>query len=378
MTRFRNFSVSAMLFAVGISFALGAEAVPKKVVPKPKPVAVKLKVKPMAASAKLRRALTGKKRYSAAKVKKALRYTATGLPKLTLAKSRRGVLLERVDKAEPKPSTALVRAAARLDPKLKIYAQHIRAPFYTFERPPKFRLIPSATSHVARQTNIKNQGGRSTCVAQAAMAGIESWYKWKHATTKNLSEQHSFEIFMTKEGKKSCWNVGLQTWKAASYLTTSRVCASWPYSHSVPSCNVEVPTSCENSATHGHTSTQVLFSTEYGGTGGNVAENTNYLEGIVAGGNDIVFGIYVAGGDWGDGTLDTGTIDVELWANGTPAPAFGGHAMLMVGYNRPGNYFEFKNSWGADSGHTGYVRLSYEYIQTYAKYGYYIKGATTP
>ena len=48
--------------------------------------------------------------------------------------------------------------------------------------------------------------------------------------------------------------------------------------------------------------------------------------------------------------------------------------MLIVGYNRPGGYFIVKNSWGTSRGQNGYVYLSYDYIRTYAKYGYVING----
>ena len=214
---------------------------------------------------------------------------------------------------------------------------------YALERPPKIALIPDTLSHVARQTGIKNQGGRGTCVAHAAVAGIESWYKWKNDVTRDLSEQHAFEIFMAKEGKKSCWNDGLQTWRAAEYLTTDRACSNWAYTPALPACDVTVPATCTSTATNGHTSTRLMFATAQGGTGTQVAENTSYLESVLAAGNDIIFGIYVAGADWSDATIDTGLVDVQL-VGGNPAAAYAGHAMLMVGYNRAGNYFEMTPS----------------------------------
>lgn len=374
MIRRRSVLTGTVLFAAAVVLTLGGAAVAQKA-PAKAPVA--LKVKPVVAGAKLQKAIAGKKPYAEAKVKAALGYTAKGFPQLTLAKSKRKVLLERVDVTEPTPDKALLTAAAVLDPQLKAYQPHVTSPYLSYERPLKILLVPDSVSHVDRQTTIKNQGARGTCVAFAAMAGIESWYKWKNAATRDLSEQHAFEIFMAKEGKKSCWDDGLQTWKAAGYLTTDRVCSNWAYTTTLPACDVTVPATCSSSATHGHTSTQVLFATAQGGTGTQVAENTNYLESILAAGNDIVFGLFLAGSDWSDTTIDTGVIDVQL-VGGNPAPAYGGHAMLMVGYNRSANYFELKNSWGADQGHAGYVRVSYEYLQTYAKYGYYIKGATTP
>ncbi len=376
MIRRRTLLLGTVGFATGIALTFGGVAggEPKPVKPK---AALTLKVKPIVAGAKLKQALAGKKPFVEAKVQAALGYTAKGFPQLTLAKSKRKVVLERVDVPEPGPPKNLLTAAAVLDPKLKAYQPHFTSPYLKFERPPKIALIPDTLSHVARQTGIKNQGGRGTCVAHAAVAGIESWYKWKNDVTRDLSEQHAFEIFMAKEGKKSCWNDGLQTWRAAEYLTTDRACSNWAYTPALPACDVTVPATCSSTATNGHTSTRLMFATAQGGTGTQVAENTSYLESVLAAGNDIIFGIYVAGADWSDPTIDTGVVDVQL-VGGNPAAAYAGHAMLMVGYNRAGNYFEMKNSWGADSGHAGYVRLSYEYVQTYAKYGYYITGATTP
>lgn len=376
MNRLRSLSMLASLVALGLCLGGSAGADPPKAVAKPKAPVV-IKAKSISASAKLKQAIAGKKPFVEAKVQAALSYNAKGFPRLKLAKSKRTVTLERVDVAEPVPPAKLLSAAAVIDPKLKTYQTHVAAPYLTFERPPKITLVPANVSHASRETGIKNQGERGTCVAHAAMAGIESWYKWKHDATRDLSEQHAFEIFMAKEGKKSCWDDGLQTWKAAGYLTTDRACSSWAYTAALPACDVTVPATCSSTASHGHTATQLLFATAQGGTGTQVAENTNYLESILAAGNDIVFGMYLAGSDWSDATIDTGVIDVQLVA-GNPADAYAGHAMLMVGYDRAANYFELKNSWGGDSGHAGYVRVSYEYVQTYAKYGYYITGATAP
>ena len=65
--------------------------------------------------------------------------------------------------------------------------------------------------------------------------------------------------------------------------------------------------------------------------------------------------------------------------SGSPLPSVGGHAMLIVGYDKskttyPEEYFIVKNSWGTSCGQSGYIYLSYDYIRTYAKYGYYITG----
>ena len=367
-------ATGALVIAGGLALSLGASGAKPKVAPQPKVV---LKLKTIQASAKLKQAIKGKALYQAAKVESVLSYTKTGEPRLKL-KTGAQVLLERVDKAEAPAPTQLKVAAAKLDPSLNKYVKYVKAPYFKFEIPKVTLLPPAKVSHRDRETSIKNQGPRGACVAHAAMAGLESFFKWKNNANRDLSEQHAYEIFAAQEGTKTCYDSGLQTWKAAGYLTTNRVCDNWPYTTSVPSCNITVPASCTSAARFGHLSTQVIFGTAFGGTGDTSANNTNYLESILSMGNDIVFGVYVAGSDWSDGTLSSGVVDVQTNSNGTPAAAYGGHAMLMVGYDRDANYFEMKNSWGTGSGHAGYAYLSYEYIQTYGKYGYYIKTATAP
>ena len=70
--------------------------------------------------------------------------------------------------------------------------------------------------------------------------------------------------------------------------------------------------------------------------------NPRYLEALLRADKDIVLGTHVAG--WS--SPYTGIIDVQLSPGGYPLPSVGGHAMLIVGCNRPQEYFIVKNSWG--------------------------------
>lgn len=168
---------------------------------------------------------------------------------------------------------------------------------------------------------------------------------------------------------------GFNTWKTGPILTEHGVCteALMPYTPS--SCPTAIPASCSNLARARFTRTTHFFTPKYGGIGALRADNTNLLEAYLKAGYDIVYGLNVAGSDWAGGD---GIIDVQVDSNGNPAGSVGGHAMLIVGYNRTTNYFIVKNSWGTDWGHDGYARISYEYIQTYGKYGYAVLGANVP
>lgn len=98
-------------------------------------------------------------------------------------------------------------------------------------------------------------------------------------------------------------------------------------------------------------------------------KDTLTLEKLLDEGRDIVFGTVVA---WSTPDAEK-VIDVKLGPAGQPIFGAGGHAMLIMGYDRrdPGRpHFLVKNSWGPNYGHRGYLHLSYDYVRTYAKYGY--------
>ena len=64
----------------------------------------------------------------------------------------------------------------------------------------------------------------------------------------------------------------------------------------------------------------------------------------------------------------------------TTAP--GGHAMLVVGYDRTGKdehgggHIIVKNSWGTAWGDNGYTKLTYDYVRQYAGASFILAGFT--
>ena len=72
---------------------------------------------------------------------------------------------------------------------------------------------------------------------------------------------------------------------------------------------------------------------------------------------------------------NNGVLDPVLDSNGKPVGR-GGHAMLLVGYNRAKRYFIVKNSWGKGWGHDGYGYLHYDLVRSCFKYGFVVDQVT--
>lgn len=245
-------------------------------------------------------------------------------------------------------------------------------PFWDFESNlPQCSTTPDEVDHRSNQTKVKNQLNRGTCVCFASLACLEAILK-KNIANIDLSEQYANWLYMSKLGRDQCDN-GLRTTQSAAFLSQNGVCeeryAPYEDRQTVNNhCN-SVPggISAQNNAQYGISSYTIIQ--RLGPLDPSIS-NPAYLECIINHGYDIVFGSKVA---WGLPDSN-GVMDVILDSNGRPLSSRGGHAMLLVGYNKTATipYFIFKNSWGPSKGNAGYYYLSYDYIIEYAKYGYIV------
>ena len=101
------------------------------------------------------------------------------------------------------------------------------------------------------------------------------------------------------------------------------------------------------------------------GVEGESIKNTRYLESLLALGLNIVIGTWVS---WDDEN-NRDVLRPLLGSDGKPI-GVGGHAMMIVGYDRPSQYFIVKNSWGLGWGHAGYGHFHYDFIRSCLKYGF--------
>ncbi len=249
-------------------------------------------------------------------------------------------------------------------------------------------VTPVRADHRALQTPIRDQQQRGTCSAFAAVAGLEGVVKRRLAATsaaaaqgrpiaqvlvpQDLSENHAFNRALQIHGA-ACSNTGVHTW-ASTDAALGGLCAEGAFPYTPFSCPpAGVPAPCASGATTKLNNVFSMATPRYSVPDvpldmAHRADNIALLEAFLNDGIDIIYAVDVAGSDWADAA--TRTVDVTTDANGAPDAATGGHAMLMVGYDRPNKYFIFKNSWGSDFGREGYVYISYDYIQLYAWYGF--------
>lgn len=230
-------------------------------------------------------------------------------------------------------------------------------------------ILPPIVDHRPDQSPIKNQEERSTCVSHASLGLLEA----APHVPDDLSEQYAHYKFTEFLGRPHDRDNGLKTTDAAPFLARidGRTCLEeeWTYIPQQETIDALVeegtyapPPAAVHDQTYGYQAYKIIGDA---GLEGESIKNTRFLESLLALGFNIVIGAWASWDDENNRSVLRPLLD----SNGQPIGR-GGHAMLVVGYDRPSQYFIVKNSWGPGWGHAGYGYFNYDFVRSCLKYGF--------
>ncbi|NQT53442.1 hypothetical protein HQ576_15395 [bacterium] len=239
-------------------------------------------------------------------------------------------------------------------------------------RDPRASMPGPKCDNLWRYTPVHDEYERSTAVVHATLAAMEGFpYVWN-----DLSEEYAHHLCITRLRGSCRQNLDLRATHAAAILTDG-VCPEhlWPYTSTLSKLPVRHAAPPAAIAQARYRIADSRFVEDFGEEGASI-RNPRYLEAVLDCGYAIVCSMYAC---WDDAD-NHGTLDVLLDpATGDPVHpdvTRAGHCMLLVGYDRDQQHFIARNCWGQEWGHNGYAHLSYDYLATYARHGFYILGVT--
>lgn len=286
------------------------------------------------------------------------------------------------------------------------YLDHYPPPAPTANQTLRPQGLPASADLSAYQTPIKDQGPRGTCTNFAAVAALEAQYRRQYGLTLDLSEQwvthlhHLMELWTDKQGNPYApshsenapgpWDGGSVVYNLQLFSTLELgVPLEWemPYinqkgfndtsmwqpsildtspQRAVDDLNLSQQQTVWNIPSPFQTTilpqvaledakyraNQMIYATK------DDLGSLDWFKTQLAGGHEVAFGVRLDSDD------PSPNNDVwEIAAQPRPDPkTWGGHAMLMVGYDDTKKAFRVKNSWGTGWGDKGYSWFSYDFV----------------
>lgn len=192
-------------------------------------------------------------------------------------------------------------------------------------------------------SSVKNQGSCGSCWAFAVVAVMEAMYNIENSTPYGQSNiiGQNFELDLSEQFLVSCADAGGcdggYSDEAADYIKRNGIAKEefFPYAAYDSPCNPD----------QGWISQ--IYSLEDWGYVTQGIENREAIYNVLQNGPITLYlVVYTDLYSYQSGVYEYTYGELE-----------GGHAVLLVGYDKGGNYWICKNSWGADWGENGYFKI---------------------
>lgn len=214
--------------------------------------------------------------------------------------------------------------------------------------------LPRAVSPTPARADLRphmppvlDQGQLGSCTANALATAFQ-WAQIKEGAPKVFRPSRLFIYYSEREIEGSVsYDSGAQIRDGAKALNRRGVCPEWMWPYVQNRFDVRPPGPCYDVAAKNQ-------STSYWA----VAQAQRDLESCLAVGFPVVFGFTVYDSFESDAVARTGVVPM-------PDPSenvVGGHAVLLVGYDRPKRLWIVRNSWGPAWGQDGYCTMPYDYL----------------
>jgi C1A family cysteine protease len=210
-------------------------------------------------------------------------------------------------------------------------------------------ILPPKIDLRGKMPPVLSQGQIGSCVSNAASNSL------RYLLTKEkryiFQPSRLFIYWNTRvliEGNPADQDTGISIRGVCKSLSKYSACTEtiWPYDVTKYTINPPLQTYTNASL---HSVVKYL----------SLQQDLFYIKQALVSGFPVMFGIQVYESFESDYTLQTGII---TYPNVGTEQCFGGHAMLIVGYNDVSQRFILQNSWGTSVGQNGFFEIDYNYI----------------
>jgi C1A family cysteine protease len=211
---------------------------------------------------------------------------------------------------------------------------------------PKGAALPSVVDLRHELSRVEDQADLGSCTANAWVGAVEHIDKARDGHYHNWSRLFLYYNERALHGDEA-WDTGANIRDGAKALAKRGICQETHWKYDIAKFAEMPPASC---FTEGLTHQAVVYS--------RVDQTEDAMLSALAQRNPIVVGFTVYESFESTDTAKTGIVPIP----GPKEKVLGGHAVLVVGYNRDKQAFIVRNSWGSHWGDHGYCYFPFAYL----------------